>query len=180
MSFEPPLSLAELLWRDFSIETRVLLENKLDGLYGLEEDERAFDSLVIDKQQALLILAQRLDVLGLWRDVLCIENVYGEGGVGLNFIARTGLLRRLRRRADFTTRFATHRDTLAGFLEKGRGQAVLHFLYHERKPHRWGVHFDLYSPFDFPFNAWRHLWWEKILGRTPNWQLIQAALNEER
>ncbi len=180
MSFEQPFPQVKLFWRELPIATRSHLEHKLEGLYGVKEDEHAFDSLAIDKQQTLLIFMQRLNALGLWRELLRVENVYGEGGVGLDFTAHRHLLAVLRRRADFTTRQAKHRGTITGFLEKGRRQAALHFLFHQRELHRWSVHFDLYSPLALPFNAWRHLWWEKIHGHTPDWRIIKKALNQER
>jgi hypothetical protein len=167
-------------WRGLSGEARDLLERKLYGLYGAARDEAAFDNLEADKQQALLLLMRRLRELRLWEFVRRVENVYGEGGVGMNFRAWPGVLSELGRRKDFTTRFASHKNNAGGFLEKGRGRASLHFLYQEKGGERlWAVHFDLYNPWSSPLNAWRHLLYEKIQGETPDWRVVRAAFRRE-
>ncbi|HEV7842307.1 MAG TPA: hypothetical protein VGO69_01350, partial [Pyrinomonadaceae bacterium] len=79
------LRVARLRWQELSDEARDALEQKLKGLYGAERDEAAFDNLVVDKQQALLLLTNRLRELALWASVRRVENVYGTGGVGMNF-----------------------------------------------------------------------------------------------
>ena len=90
-----------LSWRDLPAELRAALMDKLAGLYEQDSDESAFDSLAVDKQQALLILTHRLRELSLWAAVERVENVYGEGGVGMNFAARPTLLEMLRRHPRF-------------------------------------------------------------------------------
>ncbi len=165
-----------MLWQELTAETRLILARKLEGLYGQERDEAAFDYLVEDKQQALLILMRRLQQLDLWEAVHRIENVYGIGGVGMSFKAWPQLLGQLRGRGDFTTLFANHPGNTGGFLERGRTRASLHFLYIDGDVRKWAVHFDLYNPWASPLNAWRHLLHEKIRGETPGWKAISEAL----
>ena len=159
-----------------SAATRAALERKLEGLYGATRDETAFDALAVDKQQALLILVRRWRELNLWETVRRVENVYGIGGVGMNFAAWPLLESTLDRRDDFTRWFATHGDTAGGFLERGRARGALHVLYVDGTERRWAAHFDLYNPWVSPINAWRHLLHEKMRGETPDWQAIKAAL----
>lgn len=163
-------------WPEVPPQVRLALERRLEGLYGIERDESAFESLTPDKQQALLLLVRRMSELRLWDTVKLIENVYGEGGVGMNFLAWPVLESTLRRRDDFTTRFANHKGNTMGFLERGRPLASMHFLFIEGEPRRWAVHFDLYNPWASPLNAWRHLLHEKLGGMTPDWRAIRAAL----
>jgi hypothetical protein len=166
-----------LRWQELDAETRAALEGKLEGLYGQQNDEQAFDSLAVDKQQALLIFVRRLNELKLWETVRRIENVYGEGGTGINFAAWPLLESTLRGRADFTTWFASHGDTDGGFLERGRSRASLHILFVNKDGQRlWAAHFDLYNPWASPLNAWRHLLHEKVHHETPDWRAISAAL----
>lgn len=153
------------------------MERKLEGLYGGASDEIAFDQLAIDKQQALLILVQRFQDLKLWDTVRRIENLYGEGGVGMNFLAWPYLKSTLERRANFTTVFARHRHTTRGFFERATRRAALHILYSEERATRiWEAHFDLYNPWSSPLNAWHHLLHEKIRRETPGWRIIGASL----
>jgi hypothetical protein len=169
-----------LRWLKLSHDVRdLLLARKLKGLYGAERDEDAFDNLDIDKQQALLLLAHRLNDLGLWDSVRRVENVYGMGGVGMNFRAWPGLLSGLQTRKDFTTLFAAHRDTAEGFIERARARVSLHFLCQDKEERRWAVHFDLYNPWSSPANALRHLLYEKIRGTTPDWRAVRAAFRQE-
>jgi hypothetical protein len=165
-----------LRWRELSPRTREAFERKLEGLYGQPTDESAFDALAIDKQQALLIIARRFYELDLWSAVRRIENVYGEGGVGMNFVPWPLLKSTLERRTDFTQRFARHSDTSGGFLETGVGRASLHVLYVDGETRRWAAHFDLYNPWASPLNAWRHLLNEKLRGYTPDWRAIGDSL----
>ncbi len=159
------------------MEAGEALEGKLKGLYGATCDREAFDNLALDKQQALLLLAHRLRGPGLWRMVRRVENVYGVGGVGMNFSAWPELQSALSARKDFTTLFATHKDNGGGFLERGSAQASLHFLYRdEGVGRRWAVHFDLFNPWSSPINAVRHLFYEKLKGVTPDWRVIRSAL----
>jgi len=164
-------------WQELTELERTLLERKLEGLFGHERDESAFNSLAQDKQQALLLLMHRFRELKLWDAVRRIENVYGEGGVGMSFQAWPVLLSELKRRDNFTALFANHKDNTGGFLERGKKRASLHFLYiDEAGARRWAVHFDLYNPWASPLNAWRHLLHEKIRGETPDWKAIGASL----
>lgn len=179
MTMRPVPVEAPLRWRELTLKGRVALERKLEGLYGYERDESAFDSLPVDKQQALLMLAGRLRELKLWDTVRRVTNVYGEGGVGMNFTAWPLLEATLSRRADFTRWFAAHGDTTGGFLERGRLRASLHILYVDDGERRWAAHFDLYNPWASPINAWRHLLHEKLYRETPDWRVIRAALRDD-
>ncbi|HKQ50910.1 MAG TPA: hypothetical protein VJT74_00985 [Pyrinomonadaceae bacterium] len=163
-----------LRWDELPEATRAALARRLEGLYGGAGDALVFDSLAVDKQQALLILARRLVELKLWDAVRRLENLYGEGGVGMRFLAWPFLKSALLRREDFTTWFATHSDTALGFIERGKRLASLHVLQCEGCC--WETHFDLYNPWASPANAWRHLLYEKFRRETPNWRTIGAAL----
>jgi hypothetical protein len=169
-----------LNWRELNEDARRALRGKLKGLYGHDGDESAFDALAVDKQQALLILVRRLRELKLWDTVRRVENVYGEGGTGLNFAAWPLLESTLRKRSDFTSRFARHGDTTGGFLERGKALAALHILYVDQGKRRWAAHFDLYNPWASPANAWRHLLHEKLRHETPGWRAIRSALWNRR
>lgn len=162
------------------MDVREALERKLEGLYEAVGDEEAFDNLEAEKQQALLLLARRMRELKLWDSVRRVENVYGTGGVGMNFRAWPVLAAELRRRKDFTARFARHRDNDGGFLERGRASALLHFLYRDEGERRWAVHFDLYNPWSSMQSAWRHLFYEKLRGIAPDWRAIRTALLNEK
>ncbi|MFL6227323.1 MAG: hypothetical protein ACJ741_00935, partial [Pyrinomonadaceae bacterium] len=168
-----------LSWDELTPQTSAALAGKLAGLYGAETDAGAFDALPVDKQQALLIFASRLSELKLWDVVERMTNVYGEGGVGIEFVAVRDLHTRLRRRRNFSPRFAAHKDTAEGFYELRRRTAVLHFLRASRGGSVWSAHFDLYSPLASPVSALRHLWHEKFRGETPDWRMIAAALGDE-
>lgn len=167
-----------LQWSKLPDTIRAALARKLEGLYGVARDETIFDALAVDKQQALLILVRRFLALDLWDAVRRIENLYGEGGVGMNFLAWPFLKSRLERRAEFSTWFARHRNTTVGFIERRtRGCAALHLLYSETGATKyWEAHFDLYNPWTSPLNAWRHLLHEKIRRETPGWRVIGASL----
>lgn len=174
------LRVERLRWHELSDAARDALERRLKGLYGAESDEAAFDNLAVDKQQALLLLTNRLRELALWDSVRRVENVYGTGGVGMNFRAWPELAAGLQRRKDFTTVFAAHRDNAGGFLERGRSRASLHFLYRNAGELKlWAVHFDLYNPWSSPVNALRHLVHEKMRGETPDWRVVRATLRQE-
>ena len=114
---------------------------------------------------------------GLWHLVKKVTNVYGEGGVGLQFEAWPMLESTLRRRRDFTRLFANHRGTQGGFYEKQRGDAILHFLFQEGKPRTWYVHFDLYSPVHSPGTMWKHLRHEFMGKVKPDWRMIAKFLD---
>lgn len=169
---------ARLRWLDLRFEVRELLGGKLSGLWGAPSDEEAFDSLAVDKQQALVLLTTRIQAKGLWHLIRKITNVYGEGGVGIQFLAWPFIESTLRMRRDFTRRFANHKDTTGGFYEKARADAVLHFLFQEGDPRVWYVHFDLHSPVYSISSAWRHLRVEFIGKTRPDWRMIAECLND--
>jgi hypothetical protein len=131
--------------------TRELLRGKLTGLWGAASDADAFDSWPLDKKQALLLLLDRMQSKQLWHLVKRVTNVYGEGGVGLQFEAWPMIESTLSRRHDFTRRFAN--------------------------PRTWYVHFDLYSPINSPGSAWRHLRHEMLSKVKPDWRTIAKSLN---
>ena len=164
-------------WAELPVATRELLRGKLTGLWGAATDAEAFDSWPLDKKQGLLLLLQRMHSKGLWHLVKRVTNVYGEGGVGLQFEAWPMIESTLSRRQDFTRRFANHSDTSGGFYEKQRGVAILHFLFQEGEPRTWYVHFDLYSPIHSPGSAWRHLRHEMLSKVKPDWRAIAKTLN---
>src|SRR5690242_19928256 len=164
-------------WSTLPNETRELLRGKLAGLWGAATDAEAFDSWPLDKKQALLLLLDRLHAKDLWDLVKRVTNVYGEGGVGIEFEAWPRIKSTLSGHADFTRRFANHPDTNGGFYENDRGTAALHFLFQEGEARRWYVHFDLYSPVHSPASVWRHLRHE-YLGKTKaDWRTIAEQLN---
>jgi hypothetical protein len=166
-----------LRWADLSGETRELLSGKLAGLWGAESDAAAFDSWPLDKKHALLLLLKRMDAKKLWRLVKRITNIYGEGGVGLQFEAWPMIESTLSRRDDFTQMMANHKDTSGGFYEKQRAEAVLHFLFQEGEPRTWYVHFDLYSPVHSPASMWKHLRHEFMGKVKPDWRMIARFLD---
>ena len=173
---EPPEN--GLTWAGLSGETKELLRGKLAGLWGATSDEAAFDSWPPDKQQALLLLLKRMNAKQLWHLVKKITNVYGEGGVGLQFEAWPMIESTLSRRDDFTRLLANHKDTSGGFYEKQRAAAVLHFLFQEGEPRTWYVHFDLYSPVYSLGSAWKHLRYEFMGKVRPDWKMIAKWLRE--
>lgn len=175
---EPGRDQTRLSWSALALDVREALTGKLEGLWQAPSDAAAFDSWELDKQQALLLLLERLQAKHLWQVVRRITNVYGEGGVGLQFVAWPIVESTLSRRRDFTRRFANHKDTSGGFYEKRRSQAVLHFLYQEGEPRVWYVHFDLYSPVHSVGSALKHLRHEFIGGLTPDWRMIANCLND--
>jgi hypothetical protein len=166
-----------LLWQQLRPDVREQLAGKLCGMYGACDDQAAFDGSSIDKQQALLTLAARLRAKGLWQVIRKIDNVYGEGGVGIAFSAWPFVRSTLRARKDFTTLFANHKDTTGGFYERGRADAVLHFLWVKGSPEKWYVHFDLYSPVHSPVSFFKHLRYEFLGKLRPNWKMIQKVLS---
>jgi hypothetical protein len=167
---------AALGWDELPEVLREDLAGRLEGLYGAEDDKRAFDALAVDKQQALLLFAVRLRDLNLWREIESIENVYGLGGVGLNIRARTTLASALEAHGRFSSRFAAHGYTAGGFFETGRDRAALHFLHLNADAPLWSIHFDLHAPSATAFSLLRHLWHEKWRGETPDWRAIKTAL----
>ena len=166
----------QLFWRDLPADVREALAGKLTGLWGASSDAEAFDRCPVDKQQTLLLLVSRLLRKNLWHIVRKIDNVYGEGGVGIGFSAWPLAESTLRARKDFTSFMANHKDTAGGFYERGRCDAVLHFLFVEGTPRKWYVHFDLHSPVYSPLSAYRHLRHEFIGKLTPDWRMIRKCL----
>ena len=164
-------------WTTLPAAKRELLSGKLAGLWEAPTDAAAFDSWTLDKKQALLLLLDRLYAKDLWSLVKRVRNVYGEGGVGLEFEAWPRIESTLSRRRDFTRRFANHNDTHGGFYEKNRGTAILHFLFQEGEPRRWYVHFDLYSPVHSPGSALKHFRYEKLGKIRPDWRVIAKQLD---
>jgi hypothetical protein len=166
-----------LRWSNLSSEIRELLAGRLTGLWQATSDAAAFNSLSADKQQALLLLLRRMEAKQLWFLVKQITNVYGEGGVGIGFRAWPMIESSLSRRRDFTRLFANHKDTDGGFYEKGRSDAVLHFLFKNENPRQWYVHFDRYSPVHSLGSAVKHLRHECFQGLKPDWRMIAKCLN---
>jgi hypothetical protein len=171
---EPDVS--RLRWSDLPEDLRHSLKGRLTGLWGAPSDEDSFDSLSVDKQQALLLIHSRMQAKDLWRLVKQITNLYGEGGVGIAFTPRAELAGTLASRKDFTRRLAKHRNTSGGFYERGRSEAALHFLYVDQSPPKWYVHFDLYSPVHSPVSAFKHFRLEYFRKVKPNWRVIQQRL----
>ena len=173
---ETATDVQQLVWSELGADQREALSGKLAGLWHAETDEAAFNALSVDKQQALLLLLTRLQAKEAWHLIRNITNVYGEGGVGIEFNSLPQLETLLARSKDFTRRWANHRDTSGGFYEKSRKNAVLHFLYVNAPPRRWYVHFDLYSPVHSAASAFRHVRHEFIRKVTPDWRMIKQAL----
>lgn len=167
---------SHLDWSDLSEDVRQELAGKLSGLWGSASDEEAFNLLSVDKQQALLLIHSRLLAKGLWQGVKSIINLYGEGGVGIEFTPWPTMESTLLRRPDFTQLLANHSDTNGAFYEKGRAEATLHLLFVEETPRKWYVHFDLYSPVHSPVTAFKHLWHELVGKVRPDWRAIKRRL----
>jgi hypothetical protein len=166
-----------LRWSNLSPEIRELLAGKLTGLWQATSDAAAFNSWSVDKQQALLLLLRRMHAKQLWFLVKQITNVYGEGGVGIGFQAWPMIESSLSGRRDFTRAFANHKDMDGGFYEKGRSDAVLHFLFKNENPRQWYVHFDRFSPVHSLGSAVKHLRHEFLGGLKPDWRMIAKCLN---
>jgi hypothetical protein len=169
---------AGLTWASLSSEAREGLSGKLAGLWNWPTDQAAFESLSVDKQQALLLLMQRLNAQDLWHFVRKVQNVYGEGGVGIDFTAWPGIKATLNRRKDFTRLFAKRKTVSGGFYERGRPRAVFHFLYTEGSPALWHVHFDLYSPLYSVNSAVKHWRHEYFSSKKPDWRIIETELKD--
>jgi hypothetical protein len=169
-------NVSKLRWSDLSEAQRDALSSKLSGLWEAETDKDAFESLAVDKQQALLLILSRLRAKGLWDVVRKITNLYGEAGVGIEFTPWPVIESTLTRRKDFTRLLANHRNTSGGFYEKGRADAALHFLYVDETPRQWHLHFDLYSPVHSARSALKHLRHELIGKVRPDWRIIQQRL----
>ena len=160
-------------WGRLSPAIKTELVGRLVGLYGFTSDEAAFDFLGVDKQNALLLLIHRFEILRLLHTVIRIENVYGLGGVGFDFLASSDLEKTLGSSTGFTKLFARHRNSSIGFLERRRNSATLHLLKMNSVLEVWGAHFDLHSPIGSIRSSIKHLFHEKFLGKTPD--LIEIA-----
>ena len=165
-------------WAELPVLTRELLKGKLAGLWGALSDAEAFDSWPLDKKQGMLLLLQRLESKGLWHLVRRVTNVYGEGGVGIQFEAWPMIDSTLSRRSDFTRLMANHKDTAGGFYETKRSKVILHFLFQEGELRRWYVHFDLYSPVHSPASALKHFRYEFLGKVKPDWRMIARHLSQ--
>jgi hypothetical protein len=172
-----PLDENRLWWEQLSDELRADLIDKLSGLWDTISEEEVFNSLSVDKQLALVLILSRLRAKSLWQLVRKITNLYGKGGVGIEFTAWPMIESTLSQRTDFTRRFANHRDTSGGFYEKGRDEATLHFLQSEAQSAKWYVHFDLYSPVNSSGSALKHLRHEFLGKVRPDWRMIHERLN---
>ena len=166
------------LWQELPDHVREALTGKLSGLWDAISDEVAFNNFPVGKQQALLIFVARLGEKGLWQVIRKINNVYGEGGVGIGFSAWPLIVSTLERRKDFTRFMANHKGT-GGFYERGRPDAILHFVYEDGPPQKWYVHFDLYSPVHSLVSAFKHLRFEFFGKITPDWRIIRQRLHCE-
>ncbi len=168
-------------WTDLSEEAQLRYRGRLSGLYGHEGDEAAYDSLTLDKQEALALISARLIKFDLWKSVGKIVNVYGRGGVGLYFDATSDLDAELSSRPDFTRKFARHRDNSGGFIEKGRKRASFHFLYIDPELGRreWHVHLDLYGPYGSILSTAQHLYYERWKKFRPDWKLMKPWCQSE-
>ncbi|MEJ7617978.1 MAG: hypothetical protein WKF30_13675 [Pyrinomonadaceae bacterium] len=180
----PPPKVDRFKWPDLELSVRLALEFKLENLYSCASGEAAFEALQLDKQQALLFFHARLQSHGLWQHVLRVENVYGHGGVGMSFTAGPSLFPSLTRHRSFRSRlFASAARPAISFRETCRRRAALHFIGRRTNRARehardWSVHFDHYNPLHSPANAWRHIFFEHLRRRTPDWQAIDKALRE--
>ena len=136
-----------LTWPHLHEDTRVALSGKLNGLFGWSRTDEVFDSLAVNRQQALLLLLRRFQELQIWEAVRQITNVYGEGGVGIEFIAWPFLRVTLERRRGFTSLLAGHRNNEGGFRERKKSAGpALHLVMMEQAVNDWAAHFDLYDP----------------------------------
>lgn len=164
-----------LSWAELSAAAQLALTGKLEGLYGQPTASAAFASLAPDKQQALLLLWQRFAEYDLWEHLRHIENVYGVGGVGMNFSAWPTFSAVLNWHPRFTSRLAKRRNTTGGFRELRVRQCGLHLLYNgDGDARRWDAHFDRYNPLFSPHNTVRHIWHEVLHSRAPDWAVVQG------
>lgn len=166
-----------VLWNNLPADVREALTGKLEGLWEHLSDESLFNSCLIDQQQTLLILVSRLLAKDLWQVIQKVNNVWGKHGVGIDFTPVDGVDAMLKGRKDFTTFMANHKGTTGGFYEKGRRDAILHFIYTDGTPQKWAVHFDLYSPVHSPVSIYKHLRHEFFGQLFPDWRMIKERLD---
>jgi hypothetical protein len=168
-----------LTWNQLHENTKAALGHKLDGLFGWARTDEVFDSLAVNRQQALLLSLRRLQDRQLWDSVRIITNVYGEGGVGIEFTAWPGLRAKLARREDFTSLLAGHRNNEGGFRERRDGGGpALHVVMVEMAARRWAAHFDLYDPLSSLTDLWRHVYLEGWRHQVPDWRQIGGPIKE--
>jgi hypothetical protein len=168
-----------LKWNELAENTQAALGGKLDGLFGWSRTDEVFESLAVDRQQALLLLLRRLCSLKLWDAVRSVTNVYGEGGVGIDFIAWPLLRTTLERRRDFTKLLAGHRNNEGGFRERRKVTGpALHVVMVEMTSNRWATHFDRYDPLSSLLNLWRHLYREGWRRELPGWRDIGGPVSQ--
>jgi len=167
-----------LTWVQLQTSTKAALSGKLNGLFGWPRTDEVFDSLEVNRQQALLLLLRRLQDCNLWEYVRVISNVYGEGGVGIEFTAWPGLRAALSRRRNFTGRLAGHRNNEGGFRERRKDGPVLHVVMVEMAERRWAAHFDFYDPLSGPSGLWRHIYRESWRRELPSWHHIGGPIRE--
>ena len=169
-----------LLWENLTQAKQHSLLGKIEGLYNHTIAPAAFNSLSLDKQQALLLLLQQFSTLHIWQHVRKIENVYGEGGVGMNFIAWPSFLETLHWHKEFSRRMAKRPGNDGGFRERRARFGGLHILYKGKGESRnWDAHFDMFNPLFSPANAARHVWNEVINSRSPNWLMVRDWLKTQ-
>lgn len=168
-----------LTWSHLREDTRAALSGKLNGLFGWLRTDEVFDSLAVNRQQALLLLLRRCQELRLWDTVRLISNIYGEGGVGIEFVAWPLLRSTLERRRGFTRLLAGHRNNEGGFRERKKTPGpALHVVMVENANHLWAAHFDLYDPLSSVVNLWRHIYREGWRRELPGWRQIGGPLTD--
>ena len=168
-----------LTWRQLNENTRAALSGKLDELFGWPATSEVFESLAVDRQQALLQILRRFQQLKFWEAVRRITNVYGEGGVGIEFSSWPILRSTLERRRDFTGLLAGHRNNDGGFRERKKQPGpALHIVMVKKEANLWAAHFDLYDPLRSLGDLWRHIYREGWRHEVPNWYQISAPLKE--
>lgn len=166
-----------LSWGGLDESTRWALAGKLRGLWGWSHDDEVFDALPTHRQQALLLLLRRLQQLGLWEAVRTITNIYGEGGVGIEFVAWPMLRSKVVRRRRFSRILAGHRNNQGGFRERRKQPGpALHVVMVAAERGQWAAHFDRYNPLRSPLEAWRHIYRESFRGELPSWYEIGGPI----
>lgn len=173
------VDVGQLKWPDLHEGTRTALRGKLNGLFGWSQTDEVFNSLAINRQQALLLLLGRFQDLKLWDAVRSITNVYGDGGVGFEFIAWPFLRVTLGGRPGFTKLLAGHRNNQGGFRERKKSAGpALHVVMVDRANNLWAAHFDLYDPLASVLDLWRHIYREGWRNQLPSWRQIGGPLKQ--
>ena len=166
-----------LSWKELPANIRRALDGPLNGLYQHARAADAFNALTEDKQQALRMLTKCFLTLELWPHVRSVGNVWGEGGVGMNFTAWPSFLETLRWHRKFSRRLAQRPGQDGGFRETHVKHGGLHILFKGRGESRlWDAHFDMYNPLFSPSNTVLHVWNEVINSKTPDWQMVEKWL----